>query len=78
MPATNQNVKDFFALAGKTVTNAHLQKFADALIANSRIDTPNADDVVNWIYRQAKDFVNRNTVNKAQAAAEAAAVDLWE
>lgn len=74
MAATNQNVKSFFALIGKNVTNQHLLKVRAAL-ATQRYGTdedgnprvPTADDFVDWLYRHARAFVNRHTENAAKA-----------
>lgn len=52
MPATNQNVKDFFALSGNNpnITNAQLVKVADWLKATTGKETVDADDVVDYLY----------------------------
>ena len=69
-----QNIKDFFALIGKTVTNQHLLKVQEALATqrygqdeDGNPRTPTANDFVDWLYRQAKTFVNRHTDNSAKA-----------
>ena len=76
MAATAQDIKDFFALIGKQVTNQHLLKAQEAL-ATQRYGfeedgvtprTPTSDDLIDWLYRQAKAFVNRHTENSAKAA----------
>jgi len=83
MSASAQNIKDFFALIGKTVTNQHLLKVQEAL-ATQRYGTdavgnpctPTSDDFVDWLYRQAKSFVNRHTEEDARAAVEIPPEDL--
>lgn len=75
MAATPEDIRSFFALIGKTVTNQHLLKVQEALATqrygmdeegNPRI--PNSSDFVDWLYRQARAFVNRHTENGAKAA----------
>ena len=75
MSATPQDIKDFFALIGKTVTNQHLLKVQEALAtqrygmdAAGNPRTPTSGDFVDWVYRQAKAFVNRHTEEAAKAA----------
>jgi len=86
MAATAQNLKDFFALIGKTVTNQHLLKVEEALATQRygfeadgitpRIPTP--DDFIDWLFRQAKAFVNRRTENSAKAAVVIPTEDLLD
>ena len=75
MSATPEDIRSFFNLIGKTVTNQHLLKVQEALATqrygkdaagNSR--TPTADDLIDWIWRTTKAFVNRHTENSAKAA----------
>ena len=71
MAATAQNVKDFFGLAGFTVTDAHLLRMRAALATqrygeDGAVPTPN--DFIDWLYRQAAAFINRVTENDAKAA----------
>ena len=82
MAATPQNIQDFFALIGKTVTNQHLLKFQDALAlqrygkdedGNPLI--PTAADAVDWLYRQARDLANRHTKYTAQQALDVGFID---
>jgi len=83
MSATPQDIKDFFALIGKTVTNQHLLKVQEAL-ATQRYGkdedgdprVPTSSDFVDWIYRTAKAFVNRRTENSAKAVVEIPPEDL--
>ena len=87
MAATNQNIKDFFALntALPAVTNAHLLRMQAAL-ATQRYGTdedgnprlPDANDFVDWIYRQSKAFINRVTENEAKAAVAIPSTDLLD
>ncbi len=53
MAATNQNIKDFFALTGSNppVTNDQLTDLADWLSSVTGEATPNADSVVDYIYK---------------------------
>ena len=76
-PPLNKDIQDFFALAGKTVTMPQMVKFTDAI--GKSIGNPQPEDLIDWLYRQAKDFSNRHTRNKASAVAEAAVPtpDLW-
>ena len=77
MPATNRDIQAFFALAQRTVTPLQMVKFTDAI--GKSIGNPQPEDLVDWLYRQAKDFSNRHTRNKASGIAEAAVPtpDLW-
>ncbi len=75
MAATPNDVKSFFALIGKNVTNQHLLKVQEALATQrygqdeqGNLRTPDASDFVDWLYRQAKTFVNQVTENSARAA----------
>ncbi len=58
MTATNQDIKDFFALAGHTVTNSHLTRLATWLQVQEGFETtPDATDLVNTIYRTIRQQV---------------------
>ena len=84
--ATNANVRDattfparadnlFFA-SGKTVGNAALARFADALKASYPFPgggawpagRPDANDAAAWLYKQAAGFVRHSERRTAQAA----------
>lgn len=83
MAATPNDIKSFFALIGKTVTNQHLLKVQEALATqrygkdtegNPR--TPTADDLIDWIWRTTKAFVNQRTEIQAKQAVEIPPEDL--
>ena len=85
MAATPNDIKAFFALIGKNITDQHLLKVQEALAtqrygrdANSNPRTPDAGDFIDWVYRQAKAFVNRHTENSAKAAAVIPPEDLLD
>ena len=80
-----QVIKDFFANIGKQVTNQHLllakealksQRYGEDEEGNPR--EPTADDLIDWIWRHTKAFVNRHTENKARAAVEIPPGDLLD
>ncbi len=86
MSVSTQDIKDFFALVGKTVTDQHLLKVQEAL-ATQRYGfeengvtprVPDTTDFVDWLYRHAKDFVNRHTENNARANVEIPKEDLLD
>ncbi len=85
MAATVQNIKDFFALAGFTVTTRHLelaqealksQRYGEDTEGNPREPTP--DDLIDWIFRHTKAFVNRQTEIRARQAVEIPPEDLLD
>jgi hypothetical protein len=58
MAATVNNLKDFFALAGFTITNAHLQRLSDWLTAAQGFETPpTPDDFIKWLHGALKQRV---------------------
>lgn len=60
MPATNQNLIDFFALTGNnpSVTNQQLTDLSDWLTDHIGLDAPaDADDVVDYIYKTFREQV---------------------
>lgn len=59
MPATNQNLKDFFALTGNNpaVTNAQLQAISDWHAAHTGTEDPTPDDIIDGIYTTLKQQV---------------------
>lgn len=75
MAATNQDIKDFFALNTSLpeVTSAHLLRFQAALETQRYGEDgaeADADDAVDWLYRHAKAFVNQQTENAVKATVE--------
>ena len=73
MAATPNDIKVFFALAGFTITDQHLlmaqaalgeQRYGTDADGNPR--TPNATDLVDWLFRQARAFVNSHTERVAR------------
>lgn len=69
MPATNQDLKDFFAFTGNNpaVTNGQLQSVSDWLTEHKGLETPaDADDLVDFLYeslrQQVVSFKRQNTV----------------
>ena len=86
MTTTVQNIKDFFALAGFTVTNRHLELAQEALKSQRygfeadgitpREPTPN--DLIDWIFRHTRVFVNRQTEARAKQAVEIPSEDLLD
>jgi len=86
MAATVQNIKDFFALAGFTVTTRHLELAQEALKSQRygfegdgitpREPTP--DDLIDWIFRHTKAFVNRQTEIRAKQAVKIPPEDLLD
>jgi len=76
MATTPENIRSFFNLIGKQVTNQHLLKVQEAL-ATQRYGfeedgvtprTPTSDDLIDWLYR--------HTENSAKAAVEIPPEDL--
>ena len=57
MAATTQDLKDFFALAGHTVTNAQLQSLAAWFTDHTDIENPTADDFINHIHEMFRQQV---------------------
>ena len=85
MAATPQDIKDFFGLIGKNVTNAQLLRMQAALATqrygtdeNGDPRTPVASDFVDWIFRQSAAFINRVTENEVKAAAVPDPEDLFD
>ena len=86
MAATPEDIRSFFNLIGKTVTNQHLLKVQEALAAQRygfeedgiTPRVPTCDDFIDWIYRTAKAFVNRHTENSARSSVEIPPDDLLE
>jgi len=85
MAATAKDIKNFFALARFAVTDCHLLMVQEALVTqyygrdkNSNPRTPTADDFIDWLYRQAKAFVNRQTEMRARQAARIPPEDLLD
>ena len=92
--ATNTNLKDATSFAaradnllyvgGKTVGNAALARFSDALKTVYSypgggawpVGRPDANDAASWFYKQAKDFVENAELGVARAAVQAPAE--WE
>ena len=83
MAATAAQIKAFFALAGFTITDQHLlmaqaalgeQRYGTDADGNPR--TPDATDLVDWLFRQARTFVNNHTERVARQAIEIPAEDL--
>lgn len=84
--ATNQNIKDatgfparadnLFYFGGKTVGNAALTRFADALKTSYPFPgggawpagRPDANDAAAWLYKQAEGFVKQYERRVAEAA----------
>lgn len=69
MAATNQDLKDFFALTGNNppVSNAQLQDLADWLSEHAGIETPTANDVVDFVYKTFREQIvafKRRRVNQ--------------
>ena len=52
MAATNQDIKDFFALSGNNpaVTNGQLATLAEWFTSITSIASPDADDFVDYLY----------------------------
>lgn len=50
MAATTQDLKDFFALAGHTVTNSQLQSLAAWFTSITGIENPTPDDFISHIH----------------------------
>ena len=81
MAATPQDIKDFFGLIGKNVTNAQLLRMQAALATQRYGEdgaTPDADDFVDWLWRQSAAFINRVTENEVKAAAVPDPEDLFD
>ena len=83
MAATPNDIKVFFALAGFTITDQHLLKAQKALAeqrygtdADGNPRTPDATDLVDWLFRQARTFVNNHTQRVARQAIEIPEEDL--
>ncbi len=76
MVATNQKIKDFFALTGNNpiVTNEQLTKLAEAVGARvNRDESPvDADGLVDFIYQELRDITIHHNANKDAQAARAA------
>lgn len=85
MAAIPEDIRLFFALIGKNVTNQHLLKAQEALATQRygfEVDgitprTPTTSDFVDWLYRQARAFVNRATENNVRAAVVIPLEDLF-
>ena len=84
MAATPEDIRSFFNLIGKQVTTQHLLKVQEAL-ATQRYGfeedgvtprVPDTADFIDWLYRQAKAFINRHTEDSARAAVEIPQEDL--
>lgn len=81
--ATGQDIKDFFALIGKEITNAHLARLLAALERN-RGFTDNAgkrrdaaaDDFIQKVYDWSRDLANNVTEEEARRAARPNPQDL--
>lgn len=85
MAATNSDIKSFFTLIGKNVTNQHLVKVQDALRGqqygtdeDGNPREPTAADFIDWLYRHAKAFVNRHTEDAAKSEVIIPEEDLLE
>ena len=76
MPAPNTAIQDLFALVGKTVTPKQMAQLRQAFQKQSGKPTTE-DELVMWLYRQARDLANRHTREDARSKAEAAVADLW-
>ena len=83
MAATPADLRTFFGLIGKTVTNVHLARFKDALEEQRYGQNPDgspreatSDDVIDWLFRQARTFVNNHTERVARQAIEIPDTDL--
>jgi len=85
MAATPEDIKSFFNLIGKTVTTQHLLKVQEALAtqrygtdAAGNPRTPTADDLIDWIWRTTRAFINRRTEIQAKQAVEIPQEDLLD
>lgn len=68
MPATAQDIIDFFALSGNnpTVTNAHLQRVGDWATAIYGIESPTPDDLVDILFQ----FLRQNVISYERSLTE--------
>jgi hypothetical protein len=75
LPATNQDIKDFFALSGTNpnITSAQLTKLSDWAVAvmqpvdaNGDPRAANADDLVDYLYRDLRAKIEHWLRDKAQ------------
>ena len=75
MAATNQNIKNFFALSGNNpaVTNGQLTRLAAAMQAKYAGEgvTVDADWLVDWIYQQLKNETIYHEQDEAASTARA-------
>ena len=77
MPVTTTTIKDLFALVGKSVTPKQMAQLRQAFQKQAGSKSTTEDDLVMWLYRQARDLANRHTQEDARSKAEAVAADLW-
>ena len=68
MPATDQDIKDFFALTGNNpnFTNTRLAKVTDWLKATTGKDSVDADDVVDYLFDELRAKVTHWLQDTAQ------------
>jgi len=78
MPISDKQITDFFGLVGKTITPDKFGKFTSALARHRGKPSSTNEEFIEWLYDQARDFANRDTVELARSKAEANLPDLWD